>query len=213
MKVSLSNFLRWGGRKDANDEAEPNGAFWGRKDRRRAPRRVLAGTGSLCWIDDSGQARRETAAFSDVSEDGSGMGAVLRKEAPVGPHYWAIADDGAAFPIVVRHCVPCEEGFRLGARLNPEPRSIDGWGTAKLKWLDGEESLAIAPASIRNADDGRIEVNSAENPPENELLLLEGAEFACLCLLSKSAAYGDRWLLEVEPVFDAAPAARAEPAA
>lgn len=208
MKVSLSNFLRWGGRKESQEDAEANGPFWGRKDRRRAARRVLAGTGWLCWVDESGDTRREVAAFSDVSEDGSGVGAILTHPVPTGPNCWAVGDDGVAYPLVVRRCDPCEEGYRLGARLDVEAKPGHGWGTAKLKWLDDDETLALSPASIRNADEGLVEVNAAQNPPEGRLLLLEGAEFACLCLLRKSTAYGDRRLLEVQPMFDAAPAAR-----
>ncbi len=138
---------------------------------------------------------------------------MLRRPAPVGPRCWAIGEDGVAYPLVVRHCEPCDEGFRLGARINPEARVNDGWGSARLKWMDAEEMLTVSPASIRNADDGLIQVNAALNPPSNTLLLLEGRELACLCSLRTSSAYGERRLLEVEPVLEAAPAARKEAAA
>gem|GEM_PF-3112782 len=214
MKVSLSNFLRWGGRREAQEQkSEPNGPFWGRKERRRAARRVLAGSGWICWVDADGEVQRAAAAFADISEDGSGVGAVVRRRTPLGPGCWAMGDDGAAYPLVVRRCDPCDEGFRLGAVLKVEARVCDGWGSARLKWLGSDETLAVCPASIRNADEGVIEVNAAQDPPSDTLLLLEGAEFACLCVLRKSTPYGDRRLLEVEPVFDAAPAGRAEAAA
>ncbi len=213
MKVSLSNFLRWGGRRESQDESEPNGAFWGRKDRRRAPRRVLGGVGWIFWVDESGETQRVAAAFADVSEDAGGMGAVVRRQTPLGPTCWAVGEDGAAYPIIVRHCEPCDEGFRVGASLNPTPQLGDGWGSAKLKWMKADETLTVCPSSIRNADEGVIEVNAAQDPPSDTLLLLEGAEFACLCVLRKSTPYGDRRLLEVEPVLDAAPVGRSEAAA
>ncbi len=213
MKVSLSNFLRWGGRRDSQEGPESNGAFWGRKDRRRAPRRVLSGKGWLYWLDEDYEPQRVAAVFADISEDAGGVGAVIRKAVPLGPSCWAMGEDGAAYPIIVKHCDACEEGFRAGAVLNPEPKARGGWGSAKLKWMDADEALVVCPASIRNADEGMIEVNAAKNPPDDSLLLLEGGEFACLCVLRKSTPYGDRRLLEVEPVADAAPAARAEAAA
>lgn len=154
----------------------------------------------------------EVAAFTDISEDGGGIGAVLRTEAPLGGGCWAIGSEGAAHPIVIRRCVPCDEGYRIGALLNPEPQVAAGWGNSKLKWVGEEETLSVSPASIRNAEEGVIEVNSVRQPPSDRVLLLEGGEFACLCILRKSTAYGDRHLLEVEPIADAAPTTDAQAA-
>ena len=211
--MKLSNFLRWGGRKETRPTAEATSPFWGRKDRRRAARRVLTGSGWVLWADEAGEPQREPARYLDAADNGLGMGALVSRPTPTGPHCWAISEDGSIHPCVVRHCEPCEEGFRIGARLDPELRQADGWGAARLKWLTADEVLVASPASIRNADDGLIEVNAAVKPPDQGLLLLEGREFACLCALRKSAPYGDRHLLEVEPIAEAAPVARNEEAA
>jgi len=157
--------------------------------------------------------QRAAAAFADISEDGNGVGAVVRRRTPLWPSCWAIGEDGAAYPLVVRRCDPCDEGFRVGAGLNVEAKVSEGWGSVRLEWLESDETVAVCPASIRNADEGVIEVNAAQDPPSDTLLLLEGAEFACLRVLRKSTPYGDRRLLEVEPVFDAAPVGRSEAAA
>ncbi|MBI1354174.1 MAG: hypothetical protein GC160_07495 [Acidobacteria bacterium] len=214
--MKLSNFLRWGGRKETRPESESSSPFWGRKDRRRAGRRVLAGEGWLLWLDESGELQRERAQYVDSSEQAEnalGLGAIVRRPTPIGPHCWTLSDDGPSYPCVVKHCEPCDEGFRVGGRLDPEVQEVEGWGAARVKWLTPEETLMACPSSIRNATEGLIEVNVALKPPSDVLLLLEGKDYACLCALRKVAPYGDRYLLEVEPVGEATPVTREEEAA
>jgi hypothetical protein len=89
---------------------------------------------------------------------------------------------------------------------------VEGWGGVQLRRIGDDGVMRVASASLRNGDEGVLQVNCAQAAPVGELLLITGPEVSCLCLVNKCDPYGKRFLLEVETVADATKQPRANAA-
>lgn len=201
--MTLPSFLRWAGRRDARGEtAKPQAEA---SERRSEARWALEGQVRIYWVDAGGEADWTEGDLADVTESLSGFGVEVRRAVPVGLGAWVVSDSDAPVPIDLKTCEPSETGYRLGAAAARSIQRIAGWGTAGVRWVEPDGEVRLAPAVVRNAEDGRLEVNVAGRVPTSTLVLLEGREAACLCLSRSCEPYGDRFLIEVEAVAEAGP--------
>jgi len=182
--MTLPSFLRWGGRREGRGQP-----VLSRPERRSEARWALEGRVWIYWVDEAGEADRTEGDLVDVTESLSGFGAEVRRPVPLGPGVWVVGD--------IAKLVPGDLGMTLDKALEVEP------DLRRAYEADGQ--TRIAPAVVRNAEDGRLEVNTAARVPTATLALLEGREAGCLCLVRSCEAYGDRFLLEVEAVSEAGP--------
>lgn len=209
MKVTLPSFLRWGGRRDERPEtahAVPVEAPVERTDRRREARWTLDGLVWFYWVDaESGEVERVEGDLLDVTDSLSGFGADVKRPIPAGVGGWVVSENEAPVPVEIKHCEASETGYRVGAAALQATRRIEAWGSAGVRWIDADGKAWVAPAVVRNAEDGRLEVNVASGVPLKTLVLVEGREAACLCQVRSSEAYGERYLIEVETISEATP--------
>ncbi len=148
----------------------------------------------------------------DAGEGGSGIGFTLSDQIPVGTAAWITTSEGETFGGIVRHSDAKDGGYRTGARLDLESKVVEGWGGVQLRWIGEEELMHVASASLRNGNEGMLEVNCAEAAPIGVLLLITGPEVSCLCFVKACEPYGKRFLLEVETAADATKQPRANAA-
>jgi hypothetical protein len=192
MKMTISSLLGWGGKRKADDE------------RRKRARVVLDGPLRAYWCVD-GQLDTLSGTLRDAAEDGSGIGFSLRRQIPIGTVAWLNTKDGHTFGGVVRHANEKEGEFRTGIQLDLQPKGLSGWGGVQTSWVDADGNMNAAPASLRNSEEGRLQVNAVGEAAEGSLLLITGTEVSCLCLVNGCQPYGKRFLLDVETVADATP--------
>lgn len=197
MKMSFSHLLRWGTRAEEKDQLAAD-------ERRKEERLRISGKTVVYWTE-SGKIRRSSGRLVDAGEEGSGLGAILKRPASVGSPAWFVTEDGQALGSIVRHCSETEDGHHVGAQLGLRTSEVDGWGGAALRWIDSAETMRVSPASLRNAGEGRIEVNCAEELPVGILALAAGKEVTCLCVSRKCVPFNGRFLLEIETVGLAVP--------
>jgi len=199
MRMKISSFLGWGGKRENAEE------------RRKEPRYAAEGPMKAYWRVDGGftSARGQ---LHDAGEGGSGIGFMLSQEIPVGTAAWITTSEGETFGGIVRHSDAKDGGYRTGAKLDLESQVVEGWGGVQLRWIDDEGRMHVASASLRNGDEGMLEVNCAEAAPVGVLLVITGPEVSCLCFVKKCGPYGKRFLLEVEAVADAPKQPRANAA-
>ncbi len=190
MKMTISNLFGWGGNRKKDDE------------RRKGHRVVADGPMRVYWCVEGGflSARR---TLRDAAEDGSGIGFALRKQLPVGTVAWLTARDGQTFGGVVRHADEKAGEYQTGIQLDLESNAVGGWGGVQLSWIDRSNKMNVASASLRNGDEGSLQVNSAGEVSVGSLLLITGPEVSCLCFVNKCQPYGKRFLLEVATAADA----------
>src|SRR5690606_24477806 len=139
----------------------------------------------------------------DAGEGGSGIGFTLTKQIPVGTAAWVTTSEGETFGGIVRHSDGTDGVFRIGAKLDLKSQVIEGWGGVQLRRIGDEGVMHVASASLRNSDEGMLQVNCADAAPVGALLLITGALVSCLCLVKTCEPYGRRFLLEVETIADA----------
>lgn len=192
MKMTISNLFGWGGKRKADDE------------RRKRARVEVDGPLRAYWCVD-GVPRTSGGTLRDVAEDATGIGFSLRKQLPVGTVAWLNSHDGHTFGGIVRHADEKAGEYRTGIQLDAQPNELPGWGGVHIRWVDAAGRMNVAPASLRNSDDGRLQVNSVGEAAEGTLIMIGGAEVSCLCLVNGCQPYGKRFLLEVETVADATP--------
>ncbi len=141
--------------------------------------------------------------YVDESEGGAGALVDTAKEIPLGVPVWFVTLAGVFRQGFVRNCSAQEKGFRVGVSYAENERTGGGWGAVQLRWLAPPDAFNAAPASIRNADDGAVEVNSGAPVPLGGLVMLAGAEYSCLAVSRSCEAYGDRHLLELKVISPA----------
>lgn len=191
MKMNISSFLGgWGVKRETPGE------------RRKDPRYAADGQVKAYWCVEGGFASAR-GRLHDAGEGGSGIGFMLSCQIPVGAAAWITTSEGETFGCIVRHCDSKDGAYRTGANLNLKPQVIEGWGGVQLRRIGEDGLMHIASASLRNGDEGMLQVNCAEAQPVGVLLLIAGPHVSCLCLVNKCEAYGKRFLLEVETVADA----------
>lgn len=190
MKMTISNLLGWGGKRKKDDE------------RRKWQRIVAEGPMRVYWCIEGGFLSAR-GTLRDAAEDGSGIGFDLRKQLPVGTIAWLTTQDGQTFGGVVRHADEKAGEYQTGMQLDLEPNAVGGWGGVQLHWIDRNNKMNVASASLRNGDEGSLQVNSAVEASVGSLLLITGPEVSCLCFVNKCQPYGKRFLLEVETAADA----------
>jgi len=190
MRMKISSFLSWGAKRENQVE------------RRKEPRYATEGPMTAYWrLDDGFTLAR--GRLNDAAESGSGIGSTLSEPIPVRSVAWITTNEGETFGGIVRHADAKDGDYRIGAKLDLQSKVVDGWGGVQLRWIDDEELMYVASASLRNGDEGMLEVNCAEATPVGVLLLITGPEMSCLCFVKKCQPYGKRFLLEVETVADA----------
>ncbi len=200
MRMNISSFLGgWGAKREASGE------------RRKDPRYAAEGPMKAYWCVEGGftSARGQ---LHDAGEGGSGVGFMLSSQIPVGAGAWITTSDGETFGCIIRHSDAKAGCYRIGAKLDLRSQVIEGWGGVQLHRIGEDGLMHIASASLRNGDEGMLQVNCAEAQPVGALLLVAGAEVSCLCLVNKCEPYGKRYLLEVETVADASVQPRANAA-
>ena len=199
MRMKISSFLGWGGRRENSDE------------RRKEPRYAAEGPLKAYWCVEGGftSARGQ---LHDAGEGGSGIGFMLANQIPVGAAAWITTSEGETFGGIVRHSDAKDGAYRTGAKLDLQSKVVEGWGGVQLRWIGDDGLMHVASASLRNGDEGMLQVNCAEAAPVGVLLLITGPEVSCLCLVKKCEPYGKRFLLEVETVADATKQPRANAA-
>lgn len=197
--MKISSFLGWGGKRENADE------------RRKEPRYAAEGPMKAYWSVEGGftSARGQ---LHDAGEGGSGIGFILTEQIPVGTATWITTSEGETFGGIVRHSEARNGGYRTGTRLDLQSKVVEGWGGVQLRWIGDDGLMHVASASLRNGDEGVLEVNCAEAAPVGVLLLITGPEFSCLCFVKKCEPYGKRFLLEVATAADATKQPRANAA-
>ena len=190
MKMTISNLFGWGGKRKKDDE------------RRKGPRVVADGPMRVYWCVEGGFLSAR-GTLRDAAEDGSGIGFALGKHLPIGTVAWLTTQDGQTFGGVVRHANEKAGEYQTGIQLDLESNAVGGWGGVQLHWIDRNNKMNVASASLRNGDEGSLQVNSAAEPSVGSLLLITGPEVSCLCSVNKCKPYGKRFLLEVATVADA----------
>lgn len=200
MRMKISSFLGgWGGKRENPEE------------RRKEPRYSAEGPVKVYWCADGGftWARGQ---LHDAGEGGSGIGIVLSEQIPEGTAAWITTSEGETFGGIVRHSNAEGGADRIGLRLDLQSQVVEGWGGVQLRRIGDEGRMHVASASLRNGDEGMLQVNCAEAAPTGVLLLITGPEVSCLCFVKKCEPYGKRFLLEVETVADATKQPRANAA-
>lgn len=200
MRMNISSFLGgWGAKREAPGE------------RRKDPRYAAEGPIKVYWCVEGGftSARGQ---LHDAGEGGSGVGFVLSSPIPVGSGAWITTSEGETFGCIVRHSDSRDGSYRTGAKLDLKSQVVDGWGGVQLQRIGEDGLMHIASASLRNGDEGMLQVNCADAQPVGALLLIAGPEVSCLCLVNRCEPYGKRFLLEVETVADATRQPRANAA-
>lgn len=199
MRMKISSLLGGWGTKRAPDE------------RRKEPRYSAEGPMKAYWQVDGGftSARGQ---LRDAGEGGSGIGFTISEQIPVGTATWITTGEGETFGGIVRHSDVKDGAYRTGARLDLQSKVVEGWGGVQLRWIGEDGLMHVASASLRNGDEGTLQVNCAEASPVGVLLLITGPEYSCLCFVQKCEPYGKRFLLEVETIADATKQPRANAA-
>jgi hypothetical protein len=190
MRMKISSFLGWGAKRENQVE------------HRKEPRYATEGPMKAYWRLDGGftSARGQ---LNDAAESGSGIGFTLSEPIPVGTAAWIATNEGQTVGGIVRHADAKDGVYLIGAKLDLQSTVIEGWGGVQLRWIGDEDLMYVASASLRNGDEGMLEVNCAEATPVGVLLLITGPEMSCLCFVKTCQPYGKRFLLEVETVADA----------
>lgn len=190
MRMKISSFLGgWGKRETAGER---------RKDRRSA----AEGPMKAYWCAE-GKLVSARGKLQDAGEGGSGLGFTLSSQIPEGAAAWITTHEGETFACIVRHTDAKNGVYRAGGKLDLKSQVIEGWGGVQLRWVGKDGLMHLASASLRNGEEGMLEVNCAEAAPVGVLLLIAGPAVSCLCLVNKCEPYGKRFLLEVETVADA----------
>jgi hypothetical protein len=190
MKMTISRFLGWGGKRKADDE------------RRQRPRVIVDEPVRVYWT--TGDTYASAAGtLRDVAEDGAGIGFSLRKQLPIGTVAWLTTLDGRTFGGIVRHSDEKAGEFRSGVQLDVRPTAIDGWGGVQTRWIAADGKANVATASLRNSDEGGLQVNATAEAPVGSLLMISGPQVSCLCFVNDSQPYGKRFLLDVTTAADA----------
>jgi hypothetical protein len=197
--MKISSFLGWGGKRENPDE------------RRKEPRYAAEGPMKAYWRVDN-EFKSARGHLHDAGEGGSGIGFTLSQAIPVGTAAWITTSEGETFGGIVRHANAKNGAYRIGAKLDLQSKVVEGWGGVQLRWIGDGEMMHVASASLRNGDEGMLEVNCAEAAPVDVLLLITGPEVSCLCFVKKCQPYGKRFLLEVETIADATKQPRANAA-
>ena len=199
MRMKISSFLGWGGKRENSDE------------RRKEPRYAAEGPMKAYWCVEGGFTSAR-GRLHDAGEGGSGIGFTLSNQIPVGTAAWITTSEGETFGGIVRHSDGQDGTYRTGTKLDLQSKVVEGWGGVQLRWICGDGLMHVASASLRNGDEGELQVNCAEAAPAGVLLLITGPEVSCLCLVKQCKPYGKRFLLEVETVADATRQPRANAA-
>jgi hypothetical protein len=198
--MKISSFLvGWGAKRENSDE------------RRKEPRYSAEGPMKAYWSA-AGGITSARGQLHDAGEGGSGVGFVLPEQIPVGTAAWITTSEGETFGGIVRHADAKDGAYRTGLKLDLKSQVVEGWGGVQLRRIGDEGVMYVASASLRNGDEGMLQVNCAEAAPTGGLLLITGPEVSCLCLVKKCEPYGNRFLLEVETVADATKQPRANAA-
>ncbi|MDA0205243.1 MAG: hypothetical protein O3A53_02315 [Acidobacteria bacterium] len=199
MRMKISSFLGWGGKRENADE------------RRKEPRYAAEGPMKVYWRVDGGftSARGQ---LHDAGEGGSGLGFTLSEPILVGTAAWITTSEGETFGGIVRHADARDGVYLIGAKLDLQSKIVEGWGGVQLRWISDEQLMHVASASLRNGAEAMLEVNCAEAAPVGVLLLITGPEVSCLCFVKECRPYGKIFLLEVEAVADATEQPRANAA-
>lgn len=211
--MSLSKLLRWGKKDAAPDAGAPTHP---RKDmgraeqaqpapggeRRRSIRWPKTGAAKMSWIDGDGSLKTVTAWLKNSGE--GGMGVLTRKPVGIGRTVWVMTQDGEDWQGLIRYCNDTEEGFHVGferikvAASKSDPNTL---GT-HLKWLEKPGKIALTPVSVRNAQDGRLEVVAPKAVPAPMVAMLAAKEVRCLASALACHKRGNRFLVEMEVLTD-----------
>jgi hypothetical protein len=199
MKMTISSFLGWGTKRENPEE------------RRKEARYAAEGPVKAYWRTDGGftSARGQ---LRDAGEGGSGIGLTMSQQIPVGTAAWITTSEGETFGGIVRHSDAKDGAYRTGVRLDLQSKVAEGWGGVQLRWIGDDQLMHVASASLRNSDEGMLQVNCAKAAPVGAILLITGPEVSCLCLVKQCEPYGKRFLLEVETAADATKQPRANAA-
>ena len=199
MRLKISSFLGWAGRRENGDE------------RRKEPRYATEGPMKAYWCVAGGFASAR-GQLRDAGEGGAGIGFTLPEPIPGGSAVWITTSEGETVGGIVRHADALDDAYRIGAKLDLQSKIVEDWGGVQLRWISDEQLMHVASASLRNGAEAVLEVNCAEAAPVGVLLLITGPEVSCLCFVKECRPYGKRFLLEVEPVADATEQPRANAA-
>jgi hypothetical protein len=209
MKMSsLSNLLRWGGKKAPAPEVPKKDM--GRAgeslplpidERRRNIRWPKDGSARMSWIADDGSWKTITVWLKN-SGDG-GVGLITRKPVEVNREVWVITSQGEDWQGLIRYCTLSDQGYQVGfERIKAKAAKSEPNGGTKLKWLDKSGKVVLQPVMVRNAGDGRIEAVASKAVPAPSIVLVSGKEVRCLASASACHKRGSRFLVEMEVLSD-----------
>ncbi len=223
MKLDFGSLWRWGGDQPKTNAPRPNessstiqggdhrkGGLLDRfrharqeGERRKERRNPATGSVAVFWTAD-GKLVRARGELVDAGQNGSGIGAVIRKQPAIDAPAWILTADGQALGAVTRHTAPAGNSqYRIGANLDLESVEGHGWGGVKLRWIDDENRMRISPSSLRNASEGMIEASCVESLPVGCLAYVDGRDVGCLAIVRTCETYGERRLLKLETLTDA----------
>ncbi len=222
MKLDFGSFWRWGSEGPGSSgpgsgHPQSSAAAFERRggilerlrggrsadERRRENRTPVSGAIVAFWTVD-GVAVRARGELVDAGETGAGLGALLRKEPPIGASAWILTEDGQVLASVTRHAQAAGGGlYRAGLYLDLEELETAGWGGAKLRWIDEESKIHVSPASLRNASEGLLEASCVESLPVGALTFVGGGERGCIAIVRSCETYGERRLVKLETLTDA----------
>lgn len=197
MRLSFASLLRW---KTASAvPAEPT------HPKRQHPRLPFSGQATLCWTED-GRARELRASLVNASE--GGMAVISRRPLPVGAHVWILLQDGTDGRAEVCYSRPREKGYQTGLKFIAEERGSrhqQGNAHSVLEWIDASKRLAGSLVSVRNAEEGELEVTVPKVVPCPAIVMLSAREVRCLCCTRDWRPDGDSYRFRIEVVSLAFP--------
>jgi hypothetical protein len=197
MRLSFASLLRW--KSGTTAPAAPA------HPKRKHPRLPFSGQATLCWVED-GHPRELRASLVNASE--SGMAVTSRRPLPVGARVWILLQDGTDGRAQVCYSNPLQKAHQIGLKFIAEERRTRHAAPnaqSVLEWIDASNRLAGTLASVRNADEGELDVLVPEVVPCPAIVMLSAHEVRCLCCTKDWRPEGDSYLFRMEVVSEAFP--------
>jgi hypothetical protein len=197
MRLSFSRLLGWkSGRDNSAQPAHP---------KRKHTRLPFSGRATLCWTED-GRPHELRAALVNASE--GGMAVATRKALPAGAQVWILLQDGTDGRAEVRYSNPAAKGYQTGLKFIAEERPSRRAGKSAqsvMEWIDASNRLVGSLVSVRNADEGELEVIVPEVVPCPAIVMLSANEVRCLCYTKDWRPDGNSYRFRIEVVSEAFP--------
>ena len=151
------------------------------EDRRIAPRAWASDRVGIEWIDDDGELRIMLARARDFSE--SGLSVLVNASFEIGATLWVTRESEKPVKAVVRHVKEQGTVWLLGLVLvTVDRRRIDRipvTGLGAVTWLSDAGLPQECVATVTNANDFGLGIESAYRIPIGTVVTLAGGEMQC----------------------------------